>query len=100
MNSHILCPYCHTDNIDEEYYDYPVESDIETTCIECGMKFQWLYSLIVDFTIIQADCLNNGKHQWTQQIRYPKTNIHVLCKTCGRVEENRELWNQLEKENG
>jgi hypothetical protein len=93
----IECPYCGTDNYDSEFYEDPSEIDIEKECVNCGKHFLWSYTMEAIFNVTQADCLNDGNHQWKQQIRYPKTEIHIICKICGKIKEDRAIWKQLEK---
>lgn len=97
----IKCPFCgNRAGANDDFYDYDCDQfhTIEE-CGKCGKSYQWLWESKPVFTIKNPECLNDGEHNWIQNNRcYPKKLGWVICRDCGKEEENEELWTKLEEE--
>lgn len=83
------CPYCgeeveicHDDGFGKE------EGVAHThECEYCEKNFVFYTSTIIDYEVVQADCLNGGAHQWGKPVRYWRTSDGMVfwgrqCKVC------------------
>jgi hypothetical protein len=81
----VLCPYCGTpqDINHDDGYGYEEDQLHQQECRECEKTFAYTTTIATYYKTYQADCLNDGEHQWERTKTYPPEFARLRCKTCG-----------------
>ena len=90
--SDINCPYCDAElevcHDDGQGYAEGVKHQMQ--CAECEKYFVFGTSITFYYDPMQADCLNDEKHQWSAQHCSPTKFTKMECETCGEIREPSE----------
>jgi uncharacterized Zn-finger protein len=89
MMSDVQCPYCDK-NLEinhDDGYGYEEGTTHNQECRYCGKTFVYTTSISFDYTVKQAACLNEGKHDLQDIHGYPKEVFigKKICSMCGEV---------------
>jgi len=84
MHKDINCPYCHHGQNIEHDGGFGFEEDRahEMQCSNCDKYFVFYTSIHYYYEARQADCLNDGEHDWKAQICFPKEATQMQCTMC------------------
>lgn len=91
------CPYCETglDINHDDGFGYEEGVKHQMNCSHCDKSFVFETSISFYFEPEQADCLNDGQHNYKLTKTYPKEFSEMECTMCG---DNRELTDLERKE--
>jgi hypothetical protein len=85
MKDDVECPYCGAEvEIDhDDGYGYAEDETHHQQCHECLKTFVYTTAVIFHHSAEQADCLNDGEHQYEKTRTHPINFARLRCKTCG-----------------
>lgn len=93
----IECPYCGEEQEinHDDGYGY-TEGDIhQQQCSCCDKYFTFTTSISYSYQVYQADCLNDGKHDFRATVTFPVECTKMECFCCGErrspTEEEMEI---------
>lgn len=78
------CPYCGAAvKIDhDDGYGYEEGTMHQQECV-CGKTFTYCTAIHFTYTTHQAECLNDGEHDYKKTATYPPEFARMRCRTCG-----------------
>ena len=100
--SDISCPYCgeNQEINHDDGYGYDEDEIHNQECGSCENTFAYTTSILFLYEAHKADCLNDGKHDWTPMKIYPEHWPNARrCLDCG-LEERGEYQALVEVNNG
>jgi len=87
----VECPYCKKEfAINHDDGDFGYENDIahRQSCPHCEKAFVFYTKISFHYEAKEAECLNNGKHDFKITNTFPKEFSQMECSMC---EQRREL---------
>ena len=81
----IECPYCgaEQDINHDDGVGYDESTIHHQECDECNKIFAYTTYVSFSYTVEQADCLNDGEHNWEPTCTYPIEYTKMRCPMCG-----------------
>lgn len=92
------CPYCNAIiEIDhDDGYGYEEDETYQQECPKCEKIFVYHTTVSYSHSLHQADCLNDGQHQWESTMTFPKEFTEMRCKLCDKTREpTPEEWKMI-----
>jgi len=92
--SDVQCPYCGAwDEVcpDNDYGKHEDEI-FHHECIECEKIFAFTATIIIDYNVHKADCLNGGEHIWWNYSGNPFYPDRKECTKCGEIDNGK--WHE------
>lgn len=95
----LKCPYCEEELkiCHDDGFGYAEGVNHQMECDHCGKSFVFQTSISFYYEPEQADCLNDGKHNFEKNHTTPSVFSLMECSMCG---ETRELTDDERKEFG
>lgn len=92
MSNDVNCPYCnHPQDINhDDGYGYSESDKHQQQCGKCNKYFVYTTSISFDYEAEQADCLNDGEHDWKPTSTFPKEYTKMECSMCGEERQPTE----------
>lgn len=90
MDYDLNCPYCDEglEVCHDDGFGYEENTKHEMSCDSCGKEFVFTTSIMYLYEPEQADCLNDGKHDYKCSKTYPPEFSTMICTMC---DDKREL---------
>ena len=84
MSKDIQCPYCEQwlEINHDDGFGYAEGVKHEQECGHCGKYFVFETSVIFCYEAEQADCLNDGEHQYKPSFTFPVERTQMQCTSC------------------
>lgn len=83
--SDLNCPYCDAglDVCHDDGFGYQEDVNHQMECSDCGKNFVFTTSISFYYEPEQADCLNDGEHDFNPTITIPEYAMQMECQMCG-----------------
>lgn len=97
--SDVLCPYCGSDEEinHDDGYGYEEGRKHSQECGNCGKSFAFETCISFYYEAFEAECLNDGKHNYEVTKTHPSCFAKMKCSMCDNqrelTDEERELYN-------
>ena len=79
----IECPYCKHEYDYNGDYDFNQDDEWENECPKCEKFFMLTAWYEANFSSRQADCLNDGEHDYKPTRTLPLEYVKLRCSVCG-----------------
>lgn len=89
MSKDLECPYCGAwlDICHDDGFGYDENVNHQMECNKCDKSFIFQTSISFHYEPYQADCLNDGNHDFRRTQTFPYEFAKMRCDMCGEERE-------------